>query len=92
MDITEIVGTLAGIFTTIAIIPQIYKALKTQEVKSISPVFLSILLLGVGLWTVYGIIKTDWPIILTNGVSFVLNGLMLAIYLRNCNKDKETSS
>ena len=83
MDLLSIIGYLAGIFTTIAVIPQIYKAIKTNKVDDISPVFFSILLLGVGLWTVYGILKIDWPIILTNGISFMLNALMLSIYLKN---------
>ncbi|HIB49494.1 MAG TPA: hypothetical protein EYO35_14440 [Flavobacteriaceae bacterium] len=83
MDLLSIIGYLAGIFTTIAVIPQIYKAIKTNKVDDISPVFFSILLLGVGLWTVYGILKIDWPIILTNGISFILNALMLSIYLKN---------
>ena len=83
MSFTEIIGTLAGIFTTIAVIPQIYKALKTKKIDDISPVFFTILLVGVGLWTVYGILKTDWPIILTNGISFILNATMLGIYVQN---------
>ena len=83
METTEIIGTLAGIFTTVAVIPQIYKALKTDKVQDISPVFFSILLIGVGLWAVYGILKDDWPIIITNGISFVLNSTMLIIYFKN---------
>ena len=83
MDLTEIIGTLAGIFTTVAVIPQIYKAFKSQKVKDISPVFFTILLVGVGLWVVYGILKTDWPIIITNGISFVLNSIMLGLYIKN---------
>ncbi|MAZ72281.1 MAG: hypothetical protein CMC70_03950 [Flavobacteriaceae bacterium] len=83
MGTTEIIGILAGIFTTVAVIPQIYKAIKTNKVDDISPVFFSILLLGVGLWTVYGILKTDWPIMVTNGISFMLNATMLGIYIKN---------
>tara|TARA_A100000171_G_C2139729_1_gene153949 strand:- start:6870 stop:7133 length:264 start_codon:yes stop_codon:yes gene_type:complete len=83
MDTTKIIGILAGVFTTVAVIPQIYKAIKTNKVDDISPVFFSILLLGVGLWTVYGILKTDWPIMVTNGISFMLNATMLGIYITN---------
>ena len=55
-------------FTTFAIIPQIYKAIKTQKVEDVSPVFLSILIVGVGLWTIYGVLIKDYPIIITNGM------------------------
>ncbi len=83
MELVTIIGYIAGIFTTIAVVPQIYKAIKTNKTDDISPIFFSILLIGVGLWTVYGIIKTDWPIILTNGISFMLNTFMLRIYVKN---------
>lgn len=88
MNLIEIVGITAGFFTTVAVIPQIYKAITTNKVKDISPVFFSIMIMGVGLWTVYGIMKNDWPIIITNGISFILNTIMLGIYINNTLKDK----
>lgn len=89
MDTTDIIGTLAGLFTTIAVIPQIIKALRTGETADISPVFFSILILGVGLWTIYGLLKMDWPIIITNGISVLLNGAMLFIYFSSNKKGNE---
>lgn len=83
MNPTEFIGLLAGVFTTIAIIPQIVKAINTREVESISPIFLSVLIIGVALWTVYGILQMDWPIMITNGISLVLNSAMLVIYFKN---------
>ncbi|MTE26462.1 SemiSWEET family sugar transporter [Winogradskyella ouciana] len=83
MSGVDLIGILAGIFTTFAIIPQIYKAIKTGKVEDISPVFLSVLIAGVGLWTVYGVFLKDYPIIITNGVSVVLNSTMLIIYLNS---------
>ncbi|WP_276165996.1 SemiSWEET family sugar transporter [Zobellia alginiliquefaciens] len=80
MTSTETIGLLAGLFTTIAVIPQIAKAIKSGDVGSISPFFFIILIIGVGLWTAYGILKEDWPIIITNGISFSLNVTMLFIY------------
>lgn len=65
--------------TTVAVLTQIIKAIRTREVKDVSPYVFIILCAGVALWTVYGIMKIDWPIILTNGVSFLLNGVMLYI-------------
>jgi len=79
MDIEKLIGILAGIFTTLAVLPQIIKALRTKKVKDVSPLMFVILCLGVGLWTVYGILKCDWPIIITNGISFLLNAIMLKI-------------
>lgn len=86
MELEEIIGILAGVFTTLAVLPQIFKAIKTREVKDVSPYMFVVLCLGVGLWTFYGILKTDWPIILTNGISFILNGIMLYIILISTKK------
>ena len=83
MIIEELIGIGAGVFTTIAVLPQIFKAIKTRKVDDVSPFMFMILCLGVGLWTIYGVMKNDWPIILTNGISFIFNGIMLYIVLIN---------
>jgi len=82
----EIIGIIAGIFTTIGVLPQIIKALKTKKVSDVSPYMYIILCIGVSLWTIYGIMKNDWPIIITNGISLILNAIMLVIILTQ-NKD-----
>lgn len=82
MDFEEIIGILAGVFTTLGVLPQIIKAIKTKKVKDVSPMMFVVLCIGVGLWTGYGILKMDWPIILTNSISFLLNAIMLFIIIR----------
>lgn len=82
MNAEEIIGLLAGVFTTTAVIPQIIKAWKTKKVADVSPLMFSVLIIGVGLWVVYGIIKNDLPIIATNGISLGLNLIMLYLMLR----------
>jgi MtN3 and saliva related transmembrane protein len=83
----QIIGFIAGILTTVAVLPQLIKSWKTKKVMDISPFMFVLLLGGVGLWVVYGIIKNDYPIILTNGISFLLNSSMLLIMLLYKSKD-----
>ncbi|TBW29934.1 SemiSWEET family sugar transporter [Gramella sp. KN1008] len=78
----EILGLVAGVCTTIAVIPQIKKAWKTKKVRDVSPGMFGILMLGVGLWVVYGIMQNDLPIIATNGVSLGLNSVMMYLMIR----------
>lgn len=85
----ELIGIIAGIFTTVAVTPQIIKAIKTKKVNDVSAFMYIILCIGVGLWTVYGIMKKDWPIIITNGISLILNGIMLFIVVT---QEKENTS
>ena len=77
-----ILGIVAGICTTIAVIPQIRKAWKTKKVEDVSPGMFAVLMFGVFLWIIYGIIKNDIPIIATNGVSLGLNSVMLYLMVK----------
>lgn len=78
----ELIGILAGIFTTLAALPQIYKAWKTKKVDDVSPKMFFVLTLGVFLWTIYGVMKADTPIIVTNGISTLLNSTMLFLIIK----------
>lgn len=82
MNWIDLVGTLAGICTTIAVVPQIRQAWKTKKVENVSPPMFIIMMCGVGLWTVYGVMKSDPPIIITNGISFILNSILLYLLIR----------
>ncbi len=72
-DVPQAVGILAGICTAVSLIPQIVKIVKEKKAEDISFLYLSILLLGLSLWIVYGILREDIPVIATNAVSVVIN-------------------
>lgn len=72
-----IIGSVAGVLTMCGIIPQIYKAHTTKKTGDISKGMLVVIMCGVLLWTVYGVMKNDFPIIITNFLAFLLNGYML---------------
>jgi MtN3 and saliva related transmembrane protein len=74
-----VLGIVAGILTMCGIVPQIVKAYKSKQVNDVSRGMLMIIMSGVGLWTVYGILKDDIPIIITNALAFLLNGYMLLL-------------
>jgi len=79
MDLTQIIGIVAGIFTATSLIPQLVKIVKEKKADDVSPLMLIILMGGLGLWTTYGIMKEDWPIIITNAFSFLLNAVVLVL-------------
>lgn len=81
-----VLGIIAGVFTTIAVLPQVFKVIKTKSAEDISIWMFVCLLIGVGSWTLYGIVKEDWPIIITNGLSVLFNGIMVFIKLKYSNK------
>lgn len=90
LEWTDYLGLLAGICTTVAVIPQIKKAWKTKKVEDVSPGMFIVLVIGVFLWVIYGITQKDLPIIATNGLSLALNSLMLYLMIRYRKKDQES--
>ena len=78
---TEIVGVAAGVCTAVSLLPQIIKMVKEKKAQDISLFYLLVLLCGLGLWTYYGFLKKDVPIIATNIFSMILNIVMIALGL-----------
>lgn len=78
----EVLGLVAGACTTAAVVPQIWKAWKTKEVEDVSPGMFFVLITGLGLWITYGVFKKDVPIIVTNGLAFILNSFMIYLIYR----------
>ena len=88
LEWTDILGLVAGICTTAAVIPQIKKAWETKKVEDVSPGMFIVLIIGVFLWVMYGITQKDLPIIATNGISLGLNSFMLYLMLRYKKKEE----
>ena len=76
-DLILFAGIAAGVLTAASMLPQVFKTLKTKKAEHVSPLMLVILICGVALWFVYGMLKNDVPIMLTNAFSVVVNLLML---------------
>jgi MtN3 and saliva related transmembrane protein len=73
------IGIAAGICTAISLLPQIIKVIREKKTEDISIFYLLVLLVGLGLWTYYGFLKDDLPIIATNMFSMVLNITMIGL-------------
>ena len=86
---TEIVGLAAGICTSISLLPQLFKLLKHKKAEDISLFYLIILFIGLGLWIWYGVLRNDIPILVTNGFSLVINGIVIILGIRYKRAHKE---
>lgn len=82
MDITLILGLLAGALTTIAFLPQLIQTWKTRSAKDVSLGMFLIFTTGVLLWVIYGLIIQSLPIIAANTVTLVLAGAILVLKLK----------
>lgn len=74
---TQYIGIFAGICTAVSLLPQLIKIIRKKKADDISWFYLFILVTGLAGWVVYGFLKTDYPIIVTNCFSFLVNVLII---------------
>ena len=77
MSLITIIGITASACTAFSLLPQLIKLLKEKKAENISLGMLAILFAGLGLWIYYGVLKTDWIIIISNSFSFILNVILV---------------
>lgn len=78
----EVIGIAAGICTAISLLPQLIKLIRTKKADDISLFYLIILLVGLGLWTWYGVLRDDVPIVATNSFSILVNLVVIILGVR----------
>lgn len=83
MDMTNLIGTLAGILTTIAFVPQVIKTWRTRSAQDISLFMFLLFSTGVLLWLIYGFVLGAMPIIIANGVTLALSLSILALKIHD---------
>ena len=73
----QVIGITAGTLTAASMMPQLIKTIKEKKAAQVSVLMLVFIITGVALWIWYGILIKDWPIIITNSFSLLLNGIMI---------------
>ena len=82
MNYVMILGILAALCTTGSFVPQAIKTFKSRETKDISLTMYVILFFGISMWLVYGILRSDLPVISANAVTLVFVSAILGMKLR----------
>jgi MtN3 and saliva related transmembrane protein len=82
MSIETLVGVGASAFTATSLLPQLIKLIREKKAEGVSIGMLVVLFTGVGLWIVYGFLKSDWIIITSNSFALVINGIIVALTIR----------
>lgn len=81
MDYALVVGYLASICSMTSFVPQAWKIVRTGDTAAISRRMYTVTVTGFALWSVFGVMRMEWPIILTNTVCFCLSGFILTMTL-----------
>ena len=79
---TDIIGTLAAILTTLSFVPQAILVIRTGETAGISLTMYAMFTTGIAFWLGYGILRQDMPIIVANAVTVSLALIILALKIR----------
>jgi MtN3 and saliva related transmembrane protein len=83
MDYVSAVGFLAALLTTASNLPQAVKCWRTGETHDISLKAFIILTIGLTTWVVYGVLKSDLPLIVANTISAAIALSIVAAKLKN---------
>jgi MtN3 and saliva related transmembrane protein len=84
MDLVTAVGIGASVFTATSLIPQLVKLLKERKSNDVSILMLTVLLVGLGLWILYGALRNDVIIVVSNAFAALINVLtfLLTLYFK----------
>ena len=74
---TEIIGYIAALLTTISFLPQVIKTIKTKDTEGISLSMYLLFVTGIVLWLIYGFSISNMVIILANTLTLALSSIVL---------------
>ncbi len=86
MGRSDVIDRLLLFFATLSVagayVPQIWKAYQTQSTGDLSWGMLVIMMLGIVLWTAYGLRKKDHQFVLSNIIIFVFVSVLAILKFR----------
>jgi len=81
VDLATAIGALATVASTVSFTPQAWKIIKSRRTHDISTRMYVVTVIGFSLWTAYGVVLMQWPLIVTNSICLALSGFILAMKL-----------
>jgi MtN3 and saliva related transmembrane protein len=79
----DIIGMAAAVLSTSSFLPQALRVLRTRDTQAISLAMYALFTTGVALWGIWGLILVQWPVVIANGITLVLAGLILTLKVRD---------
>jgi MtN3 and saliva related transmembrane protein len=82
LSITQVIGTIAGVLTTAAFLPQVWRTWKSKSADELSMTMLVTFATGICGWLAYGLLLNEAPIIVSNLVTLVLTSFLIVFKVR----------
>jgi len=77
MNYIDLFGYLGSFLSCITFIPQVYRTWQTKSAGDLSLTMLFIVLTSTVVWLVYAFALMLWPVIICNGIMFVLVAMLI---------------
>ena len=81
---SELVGYLAAVLTTASFFPQALKTLRSGDTKAISLGMYALFTSGVALWSLYGLLVKDGPVLVANLITLIPAAVVLQRKIVGC--------
>lgn len=75
------IGALAALLSIVAFLPQAWRIIRTRKTDELATGMWVVNVVAFALWTVYGIDRGAWPIIVPNVICMVLSAFILTMKL-----------
>jgi MtN3 and saliva related transmembrane protein len=79
----DLIGYIAAFLTTLSFFPQALKTLRSRDTHSISLRMYLLFTTGVMLWSIYGWMVGDGPVLIANLITLVPAVIVLVLKLSN---------
>ena len=76
-----ILGAGAALCSTTSFAPQAWRIIRTADTRSISAPMYVLTVTGFGLWTLYGALRLEWPLIVPNAICLAMSAFILVMTL-----------
>jgi MtN3 and saliva related transmembrane protein len=80
--VTDGIGTLAALCTTLCWLPQAVKVIREKRTEGLSLATQTVFSLGLVFWCTYGLMLRSWPLIVANVATLLLSLTILVLKLR----------
>lgn len=81
MQLATLIGAAATVASTSSFAPQAWKIIKSRRTGDISSGMYLLTVVGFSLWTLYGVLLGQWPLIVTNTICLLLAAFILGMKL-----------
>ena len=85
------VGSAAALASTVSFLPQAWKIIQTGKTKDISTGMYVITVAGFALWTSYGLMLRQWPLVASNSICLAVSAFILTMKLLPQTKKRAVS-